>query len=76
MNWYRFSDLAIDDDEISMLRRVHIHVCSLKDMEPESEGGAEIGKMLFHLYRQGVRSEVGLMRMVTADEPPPALEAE
>ncbi|ASY63030.1 hypothetical protein SJ05684_c15880 [Sinorhizobium sojae CCBAU 05684] len=76
MNWYRFSDLAIDDDEISMLRRVHIYVCSSKDLEPESAGGTEIGKMLFHLYRQGVRSELGLIRMVTEGEPPPAAEAE
>lgn len=42
----RFSDLAIDDDEILMLRRVHVYACSSRELEPESEHGAELGKML------------------------------
>lgn len=69
---FRFSDIAIDDDEILMLRRVHAHACTFRKLEPESEQGAEIGKMLFHLYQQGVRSELALMRMLTARETPAA----
>ncbi|WEX74500.1 hypothetical protein PYH37_001934 [Sinorhizobium numidicum] len=64
----RFSDLAIDGDEISMLRRVHTYACSTKKLEPESEEGAEIGKMLFYLYQQGVRGELALMQMLTTRE--------
>lgn len=70
----RFSDLAIDDDEILMLRRVHVYACSSMELAPESEHGAELGKMLFHLYRQGVRSEHALMQMLTTGEAPPALD--
>ena len=70
----RFSDLAIDDNEISMLRRVHVYACSLGELEPESEEGAKIGRMLFHLYQQGVRSELALMRMLTAGDTAPAAD--
>jgi hypothetical protein len=34
-------------------------------LEPESEDGAELGKMLFHLYRQGVRGELALIQMLS-----------
>ncbi len=67
----RFSDLAIDDHEISMLRRVHVYACSSRELEPESEEGAQLGKMLFHLYQQGVRSELALMQMLTTSKAAP-----
>ncbi|AUX80063.1 hypothetical protein [Sinorhizobium fredii] len=69
----RFSDLAIDDPEISMLRRVHVYACSSRELEPESEEGAKIGRMLFHLYQQGVRSEIALMRMLTTGDATPEM---
>ncbi|POH29261.1 MULTISPECIES: hypothetical protein [Sinorhizobium] len=69
----RFSDLAIDDLEISMLRRVHVYACSSRELEPESEEGAKIGRMLFHLYQQGVRSEIALMRMLTTGDATPEM---
>jgi hypothetical protein len=71
----RFSDLAIDDHEIAMLRRVHLHACSMRELEPESLAGAEVGKMLFHLYQQGVRSETALMRMLSTGEAVPGVGA-
>ncbi|WP_026187002.1 hypothetical protein [Ensifer sp. BR816] len=69
----RFSDLAINDQEIAMLRRVHVYACSLRELEPESVDGAEVGKMLFHLYQQGVRRETALMRMLTTGEAVPGV---
>ncbi|MBB4184265.1 hypothetical protein [Sinorhizobium terangae] len=60
-----FSDFVIDERELSMLQRVHNHACSFKELEPESEEGVEIGKMLFHLYRQGIRDELALVQMLT-----------
>lgn len=63
MVWSR--DFGIDETELSMLRRVYISVCSVMELEPQSEGGAEVGKMLFHLYQQGVRDELALIRMLT-----------
>lgn len=62
----RFSELAIGDEEIAMLQRVHLHACGINDVEPESVQGLDIGKMLFSLYQQGVRSELSLMQMLTA----------
>ncbi|ABR62640.1 hypothetical protein GOC91_21650 [Sinorhizobium medicae] len=73
--WLRFSDIAMGDDEISMLRRVHAYACSFRELEPDSEHGAEVGKMLFHLYQKGVRSELALMQMLTAGDGPAAPEA-
>lgn len=61
----RFSDMGIGDEEIKMLRRVHFYACGANDLEPDSDGGTELGRMLFHLYQQGVRSEVALMQMLT-----------
>ncbi|WP_085032298.1 hypothetical protein [Ensifer aridi] len=61
----RFSDMGIGDDEIAMLRRVHFYACGENDLEPDSDGGTELGRMLFHLYQQGVRTELALMQMLT-----------
>ncbi|NRP72089.1 hypothetical protein ILFOPFJJ_02985 [Ensifer psoraleae] len=62
----RFSELAIGDEEIAMLQRVHSHACGINDVEPESEQGLDIGKMLFSLYQQGIRGELSLIQMLTA----------
>lgn len=62
MVWSR--DFGIDETELSMLR-VYISVCSVMELEPQSKGGAEVGKMLFHLYQQGIRDELALIRMLT-----------
>ncbi|MCA1438694.1 hypothetical protein I6F07_00400 [Ensifer sp. IC4062] len=62
----RFSELAIGDEEIAMLQRVHSHACGINDVKPESEQGLDIGRMLFSLYQQGVRGELSLMQMVSA----------
>jgi hypothetical protein len=61
----RFSDMGIGDEEITMLRRVHFYACGANDLEPDSDSGTELGRMLFHLYQQGVRSELALMQMLT-----------
>lgn len=61
----RFSELAICDEEVAMLRRVHFYACGVKEVEPESDQGSEIGRMVLHLYQQGVRAELALMHMLT-----------
>lgn len=72
----RFADLAIDDHEIAILRRVHAYACSISELEPESEEGARTGRMLFHLYQQGVRSELALKRMLTTGDSAPGIAAD
>ena len=37
---------------------------------PDSDGGTELGRMLFHLYQQGVRSELALIQMLTERSDP------
>ncbi len=54
----RFSDMGLDDEEITMLRRVHSYACGANNLVPDSDGGTDLGRMRFHLYQQGVRSEV------------------
>ncbi len=66
----RFSDLGIGDEEITMLRRVHSYACGANDLVPDSDGGTELGRMLFHLYQQGVRSELALIQMLTKRSDP------
>ncbi len=42
---------------------------AIYEVEPESDPGYEIGRMLFYLYQQGVRTELALMRMLTPRVP-------
>lgn len=64
----QFSELVICDEEVVMLRRVHFYACGVNEVEPESDPGYEIGRMLLHLYQQGVRAELALMQMLTPRE--------